>query len=172
MRSSESHVYLFLWKNYHMNNRLKPDMIFPLLPALRSQATLTLAGRIAFYFLWFLKKVSVFYITQVTNLCDLGYKRVFQLLVQSADVYTGLVLASVLSFAPSGPQRTMIRYQMVLFKFSLLHSIHMLENRSYTKYMCPDLWWNSGKILLYFFFNWKVISWPSHTDNLLHLSYV
>lgn len=56
MRSSESHMHLFLWKNCHVRNILKLDMIFPLLPALRSQTTLTLAGKITLYFLWSFKR--------------------------------------------------------------------------------------------------------------------
>lgn len=51
MRSSESHVHLFL-----VSNVLKLDMVFPLLPALRSLTTLTSAGKITLYFLWSLQK--------------------------------------------------------------------------------------------------------------------
>lgn len=58
MRLSKSYVHLCLCKNFHVSCILKPNMIFPLLPALRSQATLTTAREITLYFLSSFKSES------------------------------------------------------------------------------------------------------------------
>lgn len=72
MKSSESHVHLFLCKKYHVSNILKLNMIFPLLPVLRSKTPLTSAGKITPYFFPLNVSVSISFTTQVTaaKICD------------------------------------------------------------------------------------------------------
>lgn len=139
---------LFLWKNYHVRNILKLDMIFPLLPALRSQTTLTSAGKITLYFWGSFKRKGFHFLYNPGHLRKdlwlLFVRECFSFWLKLLIFYTDLVSTSTLSFAPGGAQRATIYYKMI-FLSPLPPSIDMLENRSYmkkkshTKFMCPDL---------------------------------
>lgn len=104
MRSSESHMRLFLWKNYHVRNILKLDMIFPLLPALRSQTTLTSAGKITLYFLGSFKRKGFHFLYNPGHLRKdlwlLFVRECFSFWLKLLIFYTDLVSTSTLSFAP------------------------------------------------------------------------
>lgn len=147
MRSSESHMHLFLWKDYHVRNILKLDMIFPLLPALRSQTTLTSAGKITLYFLGSFKRTGFHFLYNPSHprkdLWLLFVRECFSFWLKPLLFYTSLVSASVLSFAPGEVQGATIHYKMI-FLSPLPPSIDMFENRSYmkkssTEFMCPDV---------------------------------
>lgn len=118
MRSSKSYVHLCPCKNFHVSRILKPNMIFPLLPALRSQATLTSASEITLCFLSSFKSESFHFLHNTGHIRkNTSCERVFYSGPNSWSSYR-FYLSLLLYLVSHGIGAVTIQYKIVFLNFT------------------------------------------------------